>query len=164
MICDSIDKTVSVTKEGGQVVVTSYGDPGNSFEQPISMSVYTGAADFSEAIPVPPWYVGSCSLEDLRNKLSADAEPGSFLVAKDINITAPKTFNVVYIDSIWSRELATIALSETGTYILASKDAALIQDSVWDIVRKWDMLIQVSTHLHNLCCAFNIIIIMSAGI
>lgn len=142
-ICDSIEKSVSITREGGQVICSSCGNPANSFEDPVSMSLYTAAADLSEAIPSPPWYVGECSMEDLRYKLPDEAEPGSFLVAKDSDIESPKTYNVVYIDSIWRREMATIAQTETGTYLLGSKDASLIQDSVWDIIKNWDMLIQV---------------------
>lgn len=150
VICSSFDKTVTIAKEGGQVMAVTSGDHSNTLEEPTGVSIYTGSADLSEAIPTPPWYVGECSAQDLRRMLPKSAEPGSFLVGKDSDIKIPKTFNIAYVDSIWQCEMATIASTENGGYILGSKDASLVQDSVWDIIRKWDMLIQVRCINHLL--------------
>ena len=145
VICDKIEQSVTICREGGQVLFSSFGDPGNTFQEPVSMSVYSGQADLSEGIPTPSWYVGECSADDLQAKIQNDAKPGSFLVAKDKDIQSPKTYNIVYVNSIWRREMGTIVENTDGTYLLASKDASLIQDSVSDIIKTWDMLIKVSS-------------------
>lgn len=142
-IYDGDEKSLAICKEGGQVVASCVGDPSNVFDSVVSVSMFDGDAQLSKSIPVPSWYMGVCTAEVLFNALDDESEPGSFVVAKDANIKTPVTFNVVYIDSLWRKNTATIAKNTTGEYLLASKDATLLQISVWEVIKKWDMVIKV---------------------